>query len=235
MNPLGSQSNTHFWPSAEIALLLTLFFGLLALWKPTIGSRAFRKIEQVLSRFAELKKLAVGLMFLSVAVIRLAALAAIAGAHSGDSRRIQLPADGRHVCPWAPRQSNSPDVDELRNFSRELVSDLFLDVPAGAGIRDGYRATFGESVDWCAAERRCHVRGDPLDVASVDACAVGVIGRRVCCPEFGNCQLLDEQLLGRRRCGNWWSACPWGTGAHLATSQRKQCPAARAGYCYPRE
>ena len=74
MNPLGSQSNTHFWPSAEIALLLTLFFGLLALWKPTIGSRAFRKIEQVLSRFAELKKLAVGLMFLSVAVIRLAAL-----------------------------------------------------------------------------------------------------------------------------------------------------------------
>jgi hypothetical protein len=74
MNPLGSQSNTHFWPSAEIALLLTLFFGLLALWKSTIGSRAFRKIEQVLSRFAELKKLAVGLMFLSVAVIRLAAL-----------------------------------------------------------------------------------------------------------------------------------------------------------------
>ena len=74
MNPLGSQSDTHFWPSAEIALLLTLFFGLLALWKPTIGSRAFRKIEQVLSRFAELKKLAVGLMFLSVAVIRLAAL-----------------------------------------------------------------------------------------------------------------------------------------------------------------
>ena len=86
MNPLGSQSDTHFWPSAEIALLLTVFFGLLALWKPTIGSRVFGKIEQVLSRFAERKKLAVGLMFLGVAAIRLAALAATASSHSGDSR-----------------------------------------------------------------------------------------------------------------------------------------------------
>jgi hypothetical protein len=74
MNPLGSQSDTHFWPSAEIALLLTLFFGLLALWKPNTGSRAFRKIEQALSRLAGRKKLAVGLMFLSVAAIRLAVL-----------------------------------------------------------------------------------------------------------------------------------------------------------------
>jgi hypothetical protein len=74
MNPLGSQSDTHFWPSAEIALLLTLLFGLLALWKPTIGGRAFQKIEQGLSRFAERKKLAVGLMFFAVAAIRLAVL-----------------------------------------------------------------------------------------------------------------------------------------------------------------
>jgi hypothetical protein len=74
MNPLGSQSDTHFWPSAEIALLLTLLFGLLALWKPTIGGRAFQKIEQGLSRFAERKKLAVGLMFFGVAAIRLAVL-----------------------------------------------------------------------------------------------------------------------------------------------------------------
>src|ERR1700679_3178358 len=74
MNPLGSQSDTHFWPSAEIALLLTLFFGLLALWKPTFGSRAFLKIENKFSLFAERKKLAVGLMFLGVAALRLAAL-----------------------------------------------------------------------------------------------------------------------------------------------------------------
>jgi hypothetical protein len=74
MNPLGSQSDTHFWPSAEIALLLTVFFGVLALWKPTIGNRAFGKIEQALSRFAERKKLAIGLMFLGVVAIRLAVL-----------------------------------------------------------------------------------------------------------------------------------------------------------------
>jgi hypothetical protein len=74
MNPLGSQSDTHFWPSAEIALVLTLLFGLLALWKPNIGDRAFQKIEQILSRFAERKKIAVGLMFFGVAAVRLAVL-----------------------------------------------------------------------------------------------------------------------------------------------------------------
>jgi hypothetical protein len=74
MNPLGSQSDTHFWPSAEIALLLTLVFGLLALWKPTIGGGAFQQIERALSQFAERKKLAVGLMFVGVTAIRLAAL-----------------------------------------------------------------------------------------------------------------------------------------------------------------
>ncbi|HEY6388530.1 MAG TPA: hypothetical protein VIX91_22860 [Candidatus Acidoferrum sp.] len=74
MNPLGSQSDTHFWPSAEIALVLTLLFALLALWKPTIGSRILQKVEQALSRFAEHKKLAVCVMFLGVVVIRLALL-----------------------------------------------------------------------------------------------------------------------------------------------------------------
>jgi hypothetical protein len=74
MNPLGSQSDTHFWPSAEIALVLSLLFGLLALWKPNIGDRTFQKLEQGLSRFAERKKLAVGLMFFGVAAVRLAVL-----------------------------------------------------------------------------------------------------------------------------------------------------------------
>jgi hypothetical protein len=74
MNPLGSQSDAHFWPSAEMALLLTLVFGLLALWKPNIGGRAFQQIERALSRLAERKKLAVGLMFVGVMAIRLAAL-----------------------------------------------------------------------------------------------------------------------------------------------------------------
>src|SRR5271155_1592578 len=72
MNPLGSQSDTHFWPSAEIALALTIVFGLVALWKPGIGEGVLRKIEQGLSRFAERKKLVVSLMFLGVVAIRLA-------------------------------------------------------------------------------------------------------------------------------------------------------------------
>ncbi len=74
MNPLGSQSDTHFWPSAEIALLLTLVLGLLALWKPALGESVFRKLEHSLSLFAERKKVAVCAMFFSVAAVRLAVL-----------------------------------------------------------------------------------------------------------------------------------------------------------------
>jgi hypothetical protein len=74
MNPLGSQSNTHFWPSAEIALLLTLILGLLALFKPTIGESVFRPFEHSLSRFAQRKTLAVCTMFFAVIAIRLAVL-----------------------------------------------------------------------------------------------------------------------------------------------------------------
>ena len=75
MNPLGSQSDTHFWASAEMALLLTLILGLLALWKPTLGEGVFQRAEQSLSRFAERQILAVCLMFFAVVAIRLAVLA----------------------------------------------------------------------------------------------------------------------------------------------------------------
>ena len=74
MNPLGSQSDTHFWPTAEIALALTLALALVALWKPTFGGTAFHQIEKSLSRLAERKTLAVCLMFFSVVAIRLAVL-----------------------------------------------------------------------------------------------------------------------------------------------------------------
>jgi hypothetical protein len=74
MNPLGSQADTHFWPSAEIALLLTLLFGLLALWKPALGESIFHKVEESLARFAQRKTLAVCLMFFGVVAIRLAVL-----------------------------------------------------------------------------------------------------------------------------------------------------------------
>lgn len=74
MEPLGSDSNIHFWPSAEIALLLVLVFGLLALWKPGIAASVFRRIEESLSRFAQHKRLAICVMFFGVVATRLAVL-----------------------------------------------------------------------------------------------------------------------------------------------------------------
>lgn len=74
MEPLGSDSSTRFWPSAEIALLVTLVFGLLAFWKPALGARFFNRMESSLSRFAARKKLVVCLMFFGIIGIRLAIL-----------------------------------------------------------------------------------------------------------------------------------------------------------------
>src|SRR5271169_6031158 len=74
MNPLGSQSATHFWPSAEIALVLTLVLALVALWKPTFGDSTFHKIEIWLSHLAERKTLVVCLMFFGVVAVRFAVL-----------------------------------------------------------------------------------------------------------------------------------------------------------------
>lgn len=74
METLGSGADTHFWPSAEIALLLTLLFLLLALWKPALGQALFFNIEKTLSRFAQRKKLAIFVLFFGVVAIRLAVL-----------------------------------------------------------------------------------------------------------------------------------------------------------------
>ena len=74
MEPLGSDADVHFWPSAEIALLLALLLALLFLWKPAFAQTTFQKIENALSRFARRKKLAVCSMFFAVVVLRLAVL-----------------------------------------------------------------------------------------------------------------------------------------------------------------
>jgi len=74
MNPLGSESGTHFWPSAEIALALTLVLGFLAVWKPQLGSSFFVRLENSLARFAKRKALAIGILFLGVIAVRLAVL-----------------------------------------------------------------------------------------------------------------------------------------------------------------
>jgi hypothetical protein len=74
MEPLGSESNIHFWPSAEFALVLALILGLLALWKPQLAQSSFRNIEQFFARFARRKKLAICSMFFGLVAIRLAVL-----------------------------------------------------------------------------------------------------------------------------------------------------------------
>ena len=74
MNPLGSQSGAHFWPSAEIAFGLTIVLGLLALWKPRLAEGFFNTCEGSLSRFAERRRVAVALMFFGVIAARLAVL-----------------------------------------------------------------------------------------------------------------------------------------------------------------
>lgn len=74
MNPLGSQSDIRFWPSAEIALLITLVLGIIAIWTPTAGQQLFARLERSLSRFAARKRLAVLAMFLGVIAVRLAVL-----------------------------------------------------------------------------------------------------------------------------------------------------------------
>jgi hypothetical protein len=74
MNPLGSQSGTHFWPSAEFTLVLTFLFAAMALRRAAAGVNLFHKFEQSLARFAERKTLAVCLMFFGIVAIRLAAL-----------------------------------------------------------------------------------------------------------------------------------------------------------------
>lgn len=74
MEPLGSDASTRFWPSAEIALLLTLVFALLAAWQPALAAGFFQKVEFFFSRLAKRKKLVVSLMFFAVVSVRLAVL-----------------------------------------------------------------------------------------------------------------------------------------------------------------
>ncbi|HKV25817.1 MAG TPA: hypothetical protein VJN93_14585 [Candidatus Acidoferrum sp.] len=74
MEPLGSDADVHFWPSAEIALAVTLVLLVLALWKPGLGQIFWITMENVFCRFARRKRLAVFLLFVGVIAVRLAVL-----------------------------------------------------------------------------------------------------------------------------------------------------------------
>src|SRR5690242_16439077 len=112
--------------------------------------------------------------------------AALARAHSGNSRRIQLPADGGHLCSRPAGQPHTPHVDEFRNFPCELASYLFLDVSSGPRSRSGHWPIAWESMDRCAPQRRRDVRRNSVDAAGMDAGALGAIGRRFHGAQPGN-------------------------------------------------
>jgi hypothetical protein len=90
-------------------------------------------------------------------------------------------------------------VGFLRYLSRRSAPNLCVDVSACTGGRARDRTIPGSSLDRRPVERGCDVCGDDLDVAGLDAAGMGAAGRRIGFIEIRSIQLLDKQLLGRRR------------------------------------
>src|ERR1700741_1999326 len=64
-------------PTRNVVILstsLTLLFALLALIRPQLGERFFRRVEQNFSRFAERRTLAIVVLFFAVIALRLLVL-----------------------------------------------------------------------------------------------------------------------------------------------------------------
>src|SRR5260370_42312369 len=93
-------------------------------------------------------------------------------------------------------------VDLFRYLSRQSTPELCVDVSPGGGDHAGDLTTAGSSLDWRGAERSRDVCSDDVDVAGLDATGMGAFRRRAGLFEIRDIQLLDEQLLGRRRGGN---------------------------------
>src|ERR1700738_5128823 len=74
MPPFADPSSPHTLNVVIISVALTVILGGVALLFPTVGQRFFRRAEQIFSRFAERKTLAIVALFFSVIVIRLLVL-----------------------------------------------------------------------------------------------------------------------------------------------------------------
>src|SRR4029453_7963599 len=91
---------------------------------------------------------------------------------------------------------------------------LRLSVPACAGACAGSRtANLWTSLVRRVAECRFAGRGTLLGAARLAAAGLGVVGR-IHRPRSLSFQLLDEQLLGRRRYRDWWCAGDWRMDSH---------------------
>src|ERR1700730_192099 len=116
-----------------------------------------------------------------------------------NSRRFNLPARWRYICSWTAYKPSSSHVVFFRYLSRHSAPNVCLHVSSGSGDDARDRAIIGKSLDWSPSEHRRDVRGDDLDVPGLDAAGMGA---GWWCPGFHAAwfiQLLDEQLLGRRR------------------------------------
>src|SRR2546429_3427478 len=72
----------------------------------------------------------------------------------------------------------SPDVDEFRIVSHQLVPDLLLKISARPRRRSCARRVARVAVDWRDFKRRGDVCRDAVDASSVVAAKVGIAGRR---------------------------------------------------------
>src|SRR5262249_53206809 len=79
-------------------------------------------------------------------------------------------------------QSRASDVDSLREFSHSLSPHLYVEISSGAGSIHGARAGDRWRPDhWCAAKHGAGLCFSLLDVASMDAAALGIARRPTGC------------------------------------------------------
>src|SRR5260221_4595240 len=96
-----------------------------------------------------------------------------------------------------------------------MVADLLLDVPTSPGNGTRARSSARLALDWRGTYGRRNVVHGRLDALRMDARALGVSRRCACRAKTGIHELLDEQLLGWRRCGDWRRACARRARANL--------------------
>jgi len=136
-----------------------------------------KKIERSFSRLASRPLLATTVLFLSVLLLRVAALPLLPVPTPGKARRIQLLllgdtlAHGRLTNPTPPLYESFETFHEI--CTRHTAPSTCL-----RRAFSGARTKARESVDWSAAQRIVDGRRVLLGPARLDASRLGVPGRR---------------------------------------------------------